>query len=87
MEGEKVQSKPQENKEETVVQSGEVTTEGNKLSKNEQKRLEKQKKLQAQRAEKAAKRAEEAKTKTDKPKQEEILDPTQYFENRSKMIN
>jgi hypothetical protein len=56
------------------------------LSKNEQKRLEKQKKLEAEKAEKAAKKAEQEKDKPVTTKTEEILDPTQYFENRSKMI-
>ena len=50
------------------------------------KRLEKQKRLEAEKAEKAAKKAKEQEGKEKKPKEEEILDPTAYFENRSKMI-
>ena len=60
------------------------------MSKNEQKRLEKQKRVEAEKAEKAAKRAKEAENKEGKEKkvkEEEILDPTAYFENRSKMVN
>jgi lysyl-tRNA synthetase, class II len=49
--------------------------------------LEKQKRLDAEKAEKAAKKAKEAEGKDKKVKEEEILDPTAYFENRSKMIN
>ena len=60
--------------------------DGQKLSKNEQKRLEKLKKQEAEKAEKAAKKAKESEGKDKKPKEEEILDPTAYFENRSKMI-
>ena len=48
--------------------------------------MEKQKRLEAEKAEKAAKKAKEAEGKEKKPKEEE-LDPTAYFENRSKMIN
>ncbi len=46
--------------------------------------------MEAEKAEKAAKKAQEAKdneAKDKKPKEEEILDPTAYFENRSKMVN
>lgn len=71
--------------EEATAEQVETAGDGSKLSKNEQKRLEKQKKLELERAEKAAKRAAEAKDKPEKEK--EILDPTQYFENRSKMVN
>lgn len=42
--------------------------------------------MEKEKAEKAAKKAEENKGKVQKEKQEEILDPTAYFENRSKMI-
>lgn len=89
MEGEK----PQEVVEVAEVAGGEQAqeqpAEGAKLSKNEQKRLEKLKKLEAEKAEKLAKKAELAKDKpeaTKSTKPEEILDPTQYFENRSKMV-
>lgn len=70
----------------TQENNAETATDGPKLSKNEQKRLEKLKKLEAEKAEKAAKKAEKEKEKPAATKQEEILDPTQYFENRSKMI-
>lgn len=49
--------------------------------------MEKQKRIEAEKAEKAAKKAKEAEGKEKKVKEEEILDPTAYFENRSKMVN
>jgi lysyl-tRNA synthetase class 2 len=43
--------------------------------------------MEKEKAEKAAKKVEESKGKEVKEKkEEEILDPTAYFENRSKMI-
>lgn len=42
--------------------------------------------MEAEKAEKAAKKAKEEEGKEKKVKVEEILDPTAYFENRSKMI-
>ena len=80
------QNQPETKPEVHQQQPEEPQQETNKLSKNEQKRLEKQKKLEAEKAEKAAKKAKEAEGKEKKPKEEEILDPTAYFENRSKMI-
>lgn len=43
--------------------------------------------MEAEKAEKAAKKAKEEEGKEKKVKPEEILDPTAYFENRSKMVN
>jgi lysyl-tRNA synthetase class 2 len=89
MEGEKPEVPTEAVEQQAAEVAAEGATEGAKLSKNEQKRLEKLKKLEAEKAAKEAKKAELAK---DKPvpakgnKPEEILDPTQYFENRSKMI-
>ena len=87
MEGDKPQKADEQTKQETKEETNEKPAEGEpKLSKNEQKRIEKQKRLEAEKAEKAAKKAKEAEGKETKKKEEEILDPTAYFENRSKMI-
>lgn len=66
--------------------------EAGKLSKNQQKYLEKQAKKEKEKAEKeAAKKEKEAQNPTVAKKkavvEEEILDPTAYYENRCKFIS
>jgi len=69
-------------------------SDGEKLSKNAQKKLEKQKAAEAKKAEKEAKKKEqepqqgqgEQKKKKSVDEEEEELDPTQYFANRVKAL-
>lgn len=58
------------------------------LSKNAQKKLLKAEEAAKKKAEKAALKAATAPANSGKPAaEEEILDPTQYYENRLKIIN
>lgn len=80
----------EENTEETT-QNTEGGEDGKKLSKNEQKRLQKQAQKDKEKEEKLKKKQEEEKSKPQAQKkgakeEEEILDPQQYFKNRSHRI-
>eukprot|EP00033_Pygsuia_biforma_P000204 GCRY01000256.1.p1 GENE.GCRY01000256.1~~GCRY01000256.1.p1 ORF type:complete len:577 (-),score=184.39 GCRY01000256.1:191-1921(-) len=69
-----------------------VDENGKPLSKNALKRLEKQKKLAEEKAKKAALKAEQAKEKTEKSEGSQLVaddddvDPTKYFENRTNSL-
>jgi lysyl-tRNA synthetase class 2 len=90
--------KPTNNEEKVEKPTGEdaeakadiVDENGNVISKNEQKRREKEAKKLKEKEEKAQKKAEEDKNKKPKEKgaevEEEVEDPQLYFQNRSKKI-
>jgi len=65
--------------------------EGEKLSKNAQKKLEKQKQKEEAKAKKATEKTTEKPEKAEKAKtaeqEEEALNPTQYTENRKKLLH
>jgi lysyl-tRNA synthetase class 2 len=86
---------PEEEKKDQNTEHGDEATEtgedGKKISKNEQKRLQKLAQKEKEKEEKLKKKQEEERSKPQAPKkagkeEEEILDPQQYFKNRSHRI-
>jgi lysyl-tRNA synthetase class 2 len=75
-----------------TTENTEVGEDGKKLSKNEQKRLQKQAQKDKEKEEKLKKKLDEEKSKPQaqkkaaKEEEEEILDPQEYFKNRSKRV-
>jgi lysyl-tRNA synthetase class 2 len=75
-----------------TTENTEVGEDGKKLSKNEQKRLQKQAQKDKEKEEKLKKKLDEEKSKPQaqkkaaKEEEEEILDPQEYFKNRSKKV-